>query len=224
MAHRILFTKLIDQDWLMAQLGTNCECTIQPALSFAYTPPNKIRDGLPTHVHHFIVTSQNTVKAIEGIPLKGEFFVVGQKTAQALKSQGREVTIATDYARELAPLLTAYPAQSWTFLCGASRRDHLVDQLKTHQHQVTEVITYHSVPHAFVEENTHDSYVFFSPLSFQTFLIHNTIDPQAVIFSIGDTTTEEILKHYPHHQVHTAKTPLVEEVVNDIKKYLHVKK
>lgn len=223
MSKRILFTRSVDQQWINDQLGGQHTVHTQPALSFNYTPQNEILARLPITEECFIVTSQNTAKAIEGLPMKGQFFVVGQKTAKVLQEQGRTIAQVTDYARDLAPLLISYPPQTWFFLCGSSRRDLLVDQLKLNQHQVVEIITYHSIANELKQEEIYDFYAFFSPLSFQSFLIHNQLGERAIIFSIGDTTTEEIKKHYPKNCIFTAKTPLLEEVVNDIKKYLHAK-
>ena len=225
MRTKVLFTKSISPEILEKEFGADVEVVCKPTLQIELTSKNEIVEQIDYSVNQFIVTSQNTVNAIQDLNLNGHFFVVGQKTAEKLKAQNREVILIEDYAEDLAKQLISGKYNSkWNFLCGASRRDLLVDELSKVNHEVNQVITYHSKQIKYKLNETFDVYAFFSPLSFKAFHQENKISESSRIFTIGNTTTSAIQEVYPNHEIITAQTPLVEVVIENIKKYINDKK
>ncbi|WP_413532563.1 uroporphyrinogen-III synthase [Empedobacter brevis] len=225
MQKKILFTKLISPSILEKEFGNNVEVLCKPTLEIELTSTNEILAQLDDSVHQFIVTSQNTVNAIQELELNGHFFVVGKKTAEKLKAQNKEVVLIEDYAEDLAPkLISGNYIPKWNFLCGSSRRDLLVNELSKANHKVNQIITYQSKQIIYQLNETFDLYVFFSPLSFKAFHQENKIPESSRIFTIGNTTTSAIKEVYPNYEIVTAQTPLVEVVIENIKKYINDKK
>ena len=225
MRTKVLFTKSISPEILEKEFGADVKVVCKPTLQIELTSKNEIAEQIDYSVNQFIVTSQNTVNAIQDLNLNGHFFVVGQKTAEKLKVQNREVILIEDYAEDLAKQLISGKYNSkWNFLCGASRRDLLVDELSKVNHEVNQVITYHSKQIKYKLNETFDVYAFFSPLSFKAFHQENKISESSRIFTIGNTTTSTIQEVYPNYTIITAKTPLVEVVIENIKEYINDKK
>ena len=218
MIQSVLFTKEIKKEWLMEQLGTKVQIDCRPTLAIELSDESLIQNQINPNCKRFIITSQNSVRAIQNIELDGDFYVVGKKTAAKLRELNFNVVLETDYAKDLAPELLKIEAdKSWNFFCGNTRRDLLVDELTKNNHTVNEVITYQSSPVFYEVEQDYDAYVFFSPLSFQSFVKNNSIPTNSTIFTVGKTTTAEVEKVYTNHDIITADIPLVDVVVNNIK-------
>ena len=225
MIQSVLFTKKVDVIGISQQLGNVLSVESKPTLTIELNPVEDIQSNILSACKHYIITSQNSVKAIQSLPLDGYFYVVGKKTATQLQELGFQVKVVVDYAKDLVPLLLQQQETTcWNFFCGNTRRDHLVDELKKNQHQVNEIITYQSSPIEYQLNHSFDAYVFFSPLSFQTFVKNNIIPTNSTIFTIGKTTTTAVEKVYPNHTIITASTPLLEVVVNNIKDCINDKK
>lgn len=225
MIQSVLFTKKIDHKWLTDQLGSNILIDCCPTLRFDYTNEGEIKNKINRNCKQFIITSQNSVKAIKNLKIDGDFYVVGKKTASMLRKLNFNVVLETDYAKDLAPkLLKIESDKNWNFFCGNSRRDLLVDELVKNGNSVNEIITYQSIPVFYKVEQSYDAYVFFSPLSFQTFVKNNSVPVNSTIFTVGITTTSEVVKKYPNHNIITADIPLVDVVVNNIKHCINDKK
>ena len=225
MRTKVLFTKSISPEIFEKEFGADVEVVCKPTLQIELTSKNEIAEQIDYSVNQFIVTSQNTVNAIQGLELNGHFFVVGKKTAEKLKAQNREVVLVEDYAEDLAPKLISgnyYP--KWNFICGSSRRDLLVNELSKANHVVNQIITYQSEQIVYQLNEKFDMYAFFSPLSFKAFHKQNRISESSRIFTIGNTTTSAIQEVYSNHEIITAQTPLVEVVIENIKKYINDKK
>lgn len=225
MRTKVLFTKLIPSSLLEKEFGADVEVVCKPTLDIELTSANEISKQIDDSIHQFIVTSQNTVNAIQDLELNGHFFVVGKKTAEKLKTQNREVVLVKDYAEDLAPkLISGNYLPKWNFLCGSSRRDLLVNELSKVNHEVNQIITYQTEQINYQVNDLFEVYAFFSPLSFKAFHQHNNIPESSRIFTVGNTTTSAIKEVYPNHKIITAQTPLVEVVVENIKKYINDKK
>lgn len=222
---KILFTKAIHQDLLDIFLTDKAEVVCKPTLSIELTEANIIFNQIDFTTNQYIVTSQNTVNAIQTLDLDGHFFVVGKKTAEKLEAQNRNVILVEDYAKDLAPkLVSGKYKTNWNFLCGSTRRDLLVDELEKQQQAVNQIITYQSSQIVYQLDEIFDVYVFFSPLSFKAFHQKNKIPTSSRIFTIGNTTTAAVQEVYPNYPITTAETPLVEVVLQNIKEYINDKK
>lgn len=225
MIKSVLFTKELDLNWLKSELGNEILIDSIPSLEITLTDSEDILKLINSKSKQFLITSQNSVEAIKNLNLEGDFYVVGKKTAQKLRELGFNVVIEKDYAQELAnEILSIEIGKEWNFFCGNTRRDLLVDELGKNGHHLNEIITYQSRP---IENKIHqiyDAYVFFSPLSFQTFVKNNQISRDSFIFTVGKTTTKSVEEIYKNHTIITAEIPLVEVVVNQIKDRINDKK
>ena len=104
MRTKVLFTKLISSELLEKEFGTDVEVVCKPTLQIELTSKNEISAQIDESVHQFIVTSQNTVNAIQGLELNGHFFVVGKKTAEKLKAQNRKI-VSVSYTHLTLPTI-----------------------------------------------------------------------------------------------------------------------
>ena len=225
MIKSVLFTKEIDKDWLEEQLGSEVLIDTISSLQISLTNQDEIISQLNQKSKQYIITSQNSVNAIKDLNLDGDFYVVGKNTAQKLKNLGFKVVLETDYAQDLADaILKREMGKKWNFFCGNTRRDLLVDVLAKNEHHLNEIITYKSEPIENKMNQFYDAYVFFSPLSFLTFVKNNQIPSESVIFTVGKTTTKAVEEVYKNHTIITANIPLVDVVVNQIKDSINDKK
>jgi len=222
---KILFTKSIPSTILKNAFDDNVEVVCQPTLQIDFNTVNTISQQIDFSIEQYIVSSQNTVEAIRELDLKGDFFVVGKKTAEKLIAQNRNVILVEDYAEDLAEkLISNNYSPKWNFLCGSSRRETLIKLLIEANHHVNQVTTYYSEQISYQLEEYFDVYTFFSPLSFNAFHQKNAIPKTSCIFTVGKTTTSAIQKKYPEHTIITADIPLIETVIENIKKYIDDKK
>jgi len=217
---KILFTKELDVNQLKKSLAENLDFEILPALRIEIYPQEKFTPKINPNTHKFIVSSQNSVKAIEDLKLEGAFYVVGKNTAGKLEESGFKVIHFENYASELAEyILKNEKPQNWNFFCGNHRRETLFEKLVPNGHSLNEIICYDSIPNpSEIDSNHFDGFAFFSPLAVKTYFSNNSVPENSVIFSIGNTTTEEIKKH-TKNRIITAEIPLLEKVVKKINEY-----
>lgn len=222
---KILFTKEISPDFLKQNLSQEIEFDVVNFLEIKINPEEEIIPFLDHSIHNYLITSQNSVKAIENLDLKGNFYVVGQKTAEKLIQNNFKVEIAKNYASELAEfILDKVSSKEWIFFCGNNRRDELLEKLVPKGHSVKEIQCYESnpAPHDLKGKN-YDGIAFFSPLGVKSYLENNTILPETVIFTIGKTTSEEVEIHIKN-KIISAEIPTLESVLETINNYYYVAK
>lgn len=225
MIKSVLFTKELDLSGLKSELGNEIIIDTIPSLKICLTSEAQILSKINPEGKQFLITSQNSVQAIKNLAIEGDFYVVGKKTAQKLRDKGFNVVLEKDYAQDLADVILKQETEKqWNFFCGNTRRDLLVDVLSKNNHQINEIITYQSQPIENKMHQAYDAYVFFSPLSFQTFVKNNPIHENSVIFTIGKTTTKAVEEIYKNHTIITANIPLVEVVIKQIKDRINDKK
>ncbi|WP_162270399.1 uroporphyrinogen-III synthase [Vaginella massiliensis] len=219
MIQSILFTKEISDSLLRDFLGNEMQIRVVPTLEIRLEEKNIIENKIESVVRKHLVTSQNAARAIQGIIVEGDFFVVGHKTANMLKEQNRRIVAVEEYAADLFELhLKDVKHQKFQFFSGTSRRDYLIDQLSVNQNHIHEVVCYHTRPITNKMMQKFDAYAFFSPLSFESFIKENEIPHSSVLFSIGKTTTQAI-KSKINNPIITAKNTTVEAVLETIKNY-----
>lgn len=217
---KILFTKELDVNRLKEDLVRNLDFEICPALKIEVYSQKEFAHKINPNTRKFIVSSQNSVKAISGLKLNGEFFVVGKNTAKHLSDNGFNVIHFENYASDLADyILKNYTSQNWNFFCGNNRRETLFEKLTPNGHSLNEIICYDSIPMNYmIDSELFVGFVFFSPLAVKTYFSNNSVSENSVIFSIGNTTTEEI-KKYTKNNIITAGIPLLEKVVEKVNEY-----
>ena len=217
---KILFTKELDPKQLREILAEGLDFGIYPALKIEIYPKERFQSKINYETYKFLISSQNSVKAISELELEGDFYVVGEKTAKKLKASGFEVVHFENYAMDLADyILKNSKSENWNFFCGNNRRETLFEKLPPKGHVLNEIICYDSIPNPNqIDINSYDGFAFFSPLAVKTFFSENTIPENSIIISIGKTTNEEIKKH-TKNRIITAEIPLLEKVVEKINEH-----
>ena len=211
---QILFTKDIPEDFFKEILNFEYDCipflTIETLAQQSFKPQILIGTN-------YIVTSQNAADAIWGLNLKENFYVVGEKTAEKLRSLNFRVEHYENSGAELGKYLIENKTPvSWNYFCGNNRRDELIEILEKNNHSVNEIICYNSVPNdKKINTKKYDGFVFFSPLGVCTFFKNNQIPTNTTIFAIGKTTASEI-KKFTKNPVFIPKTPTIENLIDKI--------
>lgn len=165
---------------------------------------------------NLLFTSQNAVISFlqneKSQSLKGgNIFCVGIKTKAALEHYGYTVAVCTDYAEDLAKVITEdYKEGSFTFFSGNLRRDTLPEALKAAGIAMNEVQAYETVltPHSI--KAALNGILFYSPSGVESYLKENTIKDE-ICFCIG-TTTANALQDITQNIV-IANQPSVENVI-----------
>lgn len=217
---KILFTKELEKNWLNQNLTNKIHYEICPLLDIEIYQPSDFVGKIDPNSSKFIVSSQNSAKAIANLKLEGEFFVVGQNTAKKLSEDGKKIKHFENYAFDLGNyILRNYEPQSWNFFCGNNRRETLFELLRTNGHTVNEIICYASTPQKKkVPTSEFDAVVFFSPLAVKTYFSISQSKQDVHFFSIGETTTSEIIKH-TNHKIITSEIPTKEKLIKKINEY-----
>lgn len=214
----ILFTKDISAD-VLSHLNPNIKASVYNFLPIEILPFSDFENAIDWHTNHYLISSQNAVKSIENLDLKGEFYVVGQKTAQLVREKNFQVKIEFDYAEDLANyIIQNLTPQKWNFFCGNHRRDTLIEILSQNQHQINEIIVYHSTPNPIqLPQNNWDGICFLSPLGVNSYFQNNVIQTKTRIFAIGKTTAEE-LKKFTNQKIILPTIPTIESLIETINK------
>jgi len=222
---QILFTKEIPTEFLRQNLAQDLDFEVINFLEIEFFPEEKIISELNNSIKNYLITSQNAVEAIKNLDLKGNFYVVGQKTAKKLIQNNFKVEIVTNYASELAEfILKNESLTNWIFFCGNNRRDELFEKLTPKGHSIQQIICYKSVPTFYhLNGKKYDGIAFFSPLGVKSYLKNNKILPETVIFSIGKTTSDEI-KIHTKNKIINAEIPTLESVLESINNYFYAEK
>lgn len=171
---------------------------------------------------NLIFSSQNAVQSI----LKSSYaeqlkshkvFCVGIKTKNLLEENGFEVIAYTDYASDLAEIITlVYSDESYTFFCGNLRRDTLPEALLEFGIEFQEIKVYQTTLTSNKISTPFDGILFFSPSAIESFLQQNSIKKE-ICFCIGETTAEA-LENITQNIV-IAEQPIVEEVITECINY-----
>ncbi|WP_342032616.1 uroporphyrinogen-III synthase [Flavobacterium keumense] len=134
---------------------------------------------------NLIFTSQNAVRSFLTHPkleeLKSEFqqkkvFCVGVKSKTILTDAGFEVVAYTDYASDLAEIISLiYANGSYTFFSGNLRKETLPLALKADGIEFNEIEVYETKLNPHKITTTVDAILFFSPSGVESYLKENTI-------------------------------------------------
>lgn len=169
-----------------------------------------------TIYNNLIFTSQNAVISFlhneKSTALKErKIFCVGIKTKAALEHYGYTVEACTDYAEDLAKIITeSYADESYTFFSGNLRRDTLPEALKKAGITMNEVKAYETVLTSHNIKAGLNGILFYSPSGVESYLNKNRIKDE-VCFCIG-TTTANALQDITQNIV-VANQPSVENVI-----------
>ena len=196
---RILFTKELSKEYIQPKLGADFE------VSFL-----KVIDTFPisqnidiTGFQHFIFTSIQAVKAIEGkinFPKEAKFYTVGNKSTQALQALGYEVAIEAKNAKDLSQEIkdSVNPDKILHF-CSSKALDTLREELNAADFDYQQVIVYKTEACYPVFEGNVDAIVFFSPSGVESFMKNNKVKEE-LLFTIGETTQNALL-HFTDNKI-----------------------
>lgn len=177
---------------------------------------SKVNDNL-------IFTSQNAVKSVLQHPKIAELkdknvFAVGIKTKSLLEENGFKVDVHTDYALDLAEIISLiYNKEKYTFFCGNLRREVLPNTLKENKIVFNEIEVYETNLTSKKITNKLDGILFFSPSAVESYLTKNTIKNE-ICFCIGETTAEA-LEEKEINNIIIAEKPSVDDVVDEVIEY-----
>lgn len=172
--------------------------------------------NLNTTRQNLLFTSQNAVKSFlenkESSNYKNHaVFCVGSKTKEVLEAAGFNVIACTDYASDLAAIITKdHSNESFAFFAGNLRKNTLPDSFANSGIEFEEMRAYKTLltPHKI--NSGINGILFFSPSGIESYLKENQITTETC-FCIG-TTTAEALKGITENIV-IANKQTVENVI-----------
>lgn len=173
--------------------------------------------------NNLIFTSQNAVQSVLKNPKVDELkskniFSVGIKTKSVLEENGFNVEVYTDYASDLAEIISLiYNKESYTFFSGNLRRDILPKTLKENGITFNEIEVYETNLTSKKIKDKLDGILFFSPSAVESYLKLNTIKHE-ICFCIGETTAE-LLENKNIENIIISENPSVENVINEVIEY-----
>ncbi|MEN9929127.1 MAG: Uroporphyrinogen-III synthase [Bacteroidota bacterium] len=220
MAHsnRILSTKVLLPHQLKALTDAGLEVV---AYDFIQVEAkqfdlNGIKDNL-------IFTSQNAVQsffthpqfqALQSELIEKKVFCVGMKSKNSLTEAGFDVVAYTDYASDLAEIITlVYANERYTFFSGNLRKATLPDALTEAGIEFNELEVYETQLNSHKTKGPFDALLFFSPSGVESYLKENKIKKE-VCFCIGETTAEALVQITKNCIV--AEHPSIEAVLEDV--------
>lgn len=165
----------------------------------------------PSEIENAIITSQNSVIAIQKANIKIQnCYCVGEKTKALLERNGPRVIKMTEYASELAPYLVEnHRKDHFYFFCGNIRSDVIPSALSENNISFEEIKVYNTNLQPKKIERQFDAIMFFSPSGVRSYFNENKTEALAVC--IGTTTASEA-KNYTNNVV-VSNATLVESVI-----------
>lgn len=225
----ILFTKKYAQTFLMQHFSQNFEVKSVSFIQTELVDLELIKNQIQPNTHNYIITSFRAAKHIQPIGLTGNFYCVGEKSAEILLQNPKNQVQTFDNGQDLVKNFQALNAEPITlnselithnfiYFCSNIRRDEIPYGLRNLGHQVQEIITYKTISQKVKMENDFDAYVFFSPSGVKSFQEQYAIPQKASIFAIGETTANAIEKAF-NKKALTPEKPNIELLKKLIKTY-----
>ena len=202
----ILSTRAIDEASVKDARSKNIFIDVLPFIRIELISSveiqQEIEQALPLLVT-VVFTSVNAVEAVaaqlDGQKPAWQIFCIGYATRQlAEKYFEKDLISATaDSANELAEVIINTGINEIIFFCGDQRRNELPDWLRKNNIEVNEIVVYQTIATPRKIEKKYNGVLFFSPSAVQSFFQTNQLDDQIVLFTIGNTTANEIKKYLP---------------------------
>ena len=147
-----------------------------------------------------VFTSMNGAEAVIETLRKYELqpawniYCMGAATQTLIRKYCVSATIAGTgkNATELSETIIDNNAEQVIFFCGNQRRYELPEHLQKNNISVKEIVVYETNEIPVKIEKSYNGILFFSPSAAKSFFSANSISPDTVLFSIGNTTAEEI--------------------------------
>lgn len=225
---KILCTRPVNEELVHRASEKNIEVDV---LSFIKTEPvetvevqQEIEYAITLEAT-IVFTSMNAVEAVS-LFLEAELpnwkiYCIGNTTKQLVEKYFDHGLLAgtADNAVDLAELIVAESeGEEVIFFCGDQRRDALPAILRKNDIEVNEIIVYETfqVPHKVLKE--YKGILFFSPSAVESFFKLNNIPSSVVLFAIGNTTADTIMK-YCTNKIITPGAPGKDELFEEMLEY-----
>ncbi len=211
----ILATKKLLPNQKQTLLDANIHLIEEDFISINYLSPPL--EGLGEAL---IFTSQNAVQSVLQHPKRESLkcknvFCVGIKTKSLLEKNGFNVGVYTNYAADLAEIISLiYNKESYTFFSGNIRREELPSILKKNGIAFNEIKVYETNITSKKVTNTLDGILFFSPSAVESYFKLNTIKEE-MCFCIGETTAEA-LENKKIKNIIIADKPSIESLIEKV--------
>ena len=162
----------------------------------------------------WVFTSQNAVLHLKQSHFKGNIYVSGKQTADALKEKGFETKCGdSETALSLAETMVKDGVQSALFFCGNIRRNELPQYLAKNGVQLKEEVVYHTLlePET-IPAQEGDALFFMSPSAVESYAMINSFNPEFNYYSIGDTTAH-VLRRKGVQKINTSTDASFEAMI-----------
>lgn len=180
-------------------------------------------DFLLDHASCYVFSSEKAVLALQHskqtLPLGAHILVVGCKSKTRLEKMGYCIKHMESSARELAEwMLRFLPAQKIIHLCSDKALDIFSEKLGEGEGwKYSQKIVYKTKELCPLLEQKFDALVFFSPSGVRSFLQKNTLEV-AAIFSLGESTSQEIEKHVSGARIFTSQKNTFSDILHLIER------
>jgi len=219
MRYKILFTKTFLLEEIQNKLGSDFEpLFINVIQTLSVKTPLEISD-----YQNFIITSYS---AIEHFVKKAKFsrnshfFVVGEKSAKALKEMGYVVTLQAKNAEILSQqIIKEIPKGKIMHLCSSIALKTLENKLSEAGYTYVKNVVYTTEPLFPVNNEKADALVFFSPSGVESYFKNNKVEKEE-IFAIGKTT-QKTLEKYTTKKIIRSEKENLEDLLQVIKTHYH---
>lgn len=172
-----------------------------------------------------VFTSMNGAEAVIDILQKThlqpvwKIYCIGAATQSLIRDYFVAATIAGTgkNATELSETIINDNVKEVLFFCGNQRRDELPEQLRKRNIQVKEIVVYETNEIPVKVDKEYNGILFFSPSAVKSFFSVNRIAADTVLFSIGNTTAEEIRNNSKNKMIISdfpSKDKVVELAIN----------
>ncbi len=219
---RILLTKYYPEKEIENYFGDAYLVEAKNFITTKNVSLNRIRAELNPNCTHHIITSKRGAEQVSQLPVKGDFYVVGNSAYQELNKVGKSVKIKANNAHELVKEIIRLEVSKTEFqyFCSSIRLPTIQNELEKNGFTVNEIITYTTESKEVELEKEYDAYVFFSPSGVKSFFLQYQIPKKARIFAIGETTANA-LKHNTNREIYVPNKSTKKALIKLIKETIH---
>lgn len=141
------------------------------------------------------------------------FYVVGQKTAQLIQSNGLKVVHQTNYGQELAEWLVKNHSKNTplALTVAKKRQATFIHTLEKGRMSFKEYHLYDTILTPIKTNKHYQGLIFYSPSGIESYTSVNPILTDQSLFCIGRTTAQAAKPH--SHHIHIASKPSIESVL-----------
>lgn len=218
---KILFTKILNEQLVSRKLGDQFSCHFQEVIDIdpLKVTPFDLRDFslIFSSVNAVDSFFENKFQPCEDFTEKkfNKIYAVGSKTKKALREKGFGTFKVTRNAKELAEfIIDNSTKEKFIHFCGDLALDVLNKTLPLQNISYRKVVLYETKLLYPEFQKDYDAICFFSPSGVRSFAKRNSFD-NIQIFSIGETTSEEIEK-FTKNPVITSKESNLEDLLRII--------